>query len=1180
MTDTAGRPFTHLHVKSQFTLLGALGEPKEYAKAAAAAGMTHLALTDEMNMFGAVEFYKACKGEGIKPIMGAELIVSPGPRSEKNKARDNHRLVGIIRNEEGYVALNHLLSEGYLTGRHYVPRCDKDLLLEQKERIQAGLVLLSGDMRGEIPKLIARDQYDEAREVAIWYADLAGEGNFYLELMDLGWGAVAAGLGGEVDQRIVNEGLRKLSAETGIPMVASNNVHYPSQDRAYHHEALQCLGMTTTLTDEFRFRFPSDQFYLKSPDAMYALFEGDEAALANTQKIADRCDFHFTFDDYHFPIYPKLEGRTPVEALRELASEGLLPRLEVVEAHYEGEDWEAHKKVYYDRLEEELGIIEQMGFAAYFLIVYDFINWAKEEDIPVGPGRGSGAGSLVLFSLRITDIDPIPYGLLFERFLNPERVSMPDVDVDFCQDRRVEVINYVNEAYGGATRVTQIITFGKMLAKGVLRDVGRVMGLPFSEVDKVAKLIPDQLGIKLAEAVEQEPKLQALMDEDAQIARLVELGLGLEGTARHCSVHAAGVVIADDDLRQYCPLYKGAADKDPGVTQYDMKWAESIGLIKFDFLGLKTVTQIKNALDMARAVGKTDYDFFSFNNVPLDDPGVYKLLARGDTLGVFQLESSGMRELLRGLQPTRFEDIIAVAALYRPGPMGMGMHTVFVECKHGRQAVRYPHESLEPILNETYGVIVFQEQVMQIAQVMGGYSLGQADLLRRAMGKKKQEEMDKQRILFKDGARAKGISDDKADEVFDLMAEFAKYGFNKSHTAAYGLIAYQTAWIKHHLPAEFFASLSSIESSNTGKVLLAMDDARKHDIEVLPPDINESHLQFAVAGEKVRFGLGAVKGLGTSAIEAIMEAREAEGGSFSSLSHFIESVDITRINKSVLQALTKCGAFESLGFTRAEVFDSVERLIEYGKRKAEDAASGQVGLFGGGGGGSGAGSLNIPRRDEWPERVRLEKEKEAVGFYITGHPMAAYKAEIESFTTATTAQLGGLAKESEVRLAGIAAAQKVVITKKKGERMSFVQFEDQLGSVEVTVFPRTYAKSEMLLAQPDEPLLITAKVDDMSEDGQVKLIANKVEALADVRAELTREVRFEFKAAEATVENLEKLRTLIRKHPGQAKPTLMLKTGDEVDVLLTLPDGMTVGASRAFVSALEEAFPEPIASFR
>ncbi|MDP6945805.1 MAG: DNA polymerase III subunit alpha, partial [Myxococcota bacterium] len=513
---------------------------------------------------------------------------------------------------------------------------------------------------------------------------------------------------------------------------------------------------------------------------------------------------------------------------------------------------------------------------------------------------------------------------------------------------------------------------------------------------------------------------------------------------------AAGVVIADDDLRRYCPLYKGASDKDPGVTQFDMKWAESIGLIKFDFLGLKTVTQIKNALDMARGAGKTDYDFLGFNNVPLDDPAVYKLLARGDTLGVFQLESSGMRELLRGLQPTRFEDIIAVAALYRPGPMGMGMHTVFVECKHGRKRVTFPHPSLEPILRDTYGVIVFQEQVMQIAQVMGGYSLGQADLLRRAMGKKKQSEMDKQRVLFKEGAEKNGVSEAKADEVFDLMAEFAKYGFNKSHTAAYGLIAYQTAWIKHHLPAEFFASLLSIESSNTDKVLLYMDDARKHGVEVLPPDINESELEFAVAGDKVRFGLGAIKGLGESAVQGILEAR-GEAGRFESLAHFMDSVDITRLNKSVIEALTKCGAFESLGHSRAEVFDSVERLMEYGKRRAADRNSGQVGLFGGGGS-SGAGSLNIPPRAEWPERNRLEREKEAVGFYITGHPMTAYGAEIESFTTATVADLSGLAMESQVKVAGIAVAQKIVITKKKGQRMSFVQFEDQLGAVELTVF--------------------------------------------------------------------------------------------------------------------------------
>jgi DNA polymerase III subunit alpha len=1175
MTESTGRPFVHLHVKSQYSLLGALGSPADYVKLAKSQGMSHLALTDEMNLFGAVEFYKKATDAGVHPIVGAELIVAPGSRADGNRPRENTRLVALVRSPTGYVALNHLVSEGYLSGRHYVPRIDKELLTQHRDLIGEGLILLSGDLRSELARLLARDRWDDAERAAEWYRDIAGHGNYYLELMDLGWGAVAGGMGGEADQRVINDKLRELGRKLDIPLVVTNNVHYPKGELAFNHEVLLCLGMQNKVGDEFRFRFPSDQFFLKSPEQMYRLFEGDEEALANTVAIAERCSFDFDFETYHFPVYPHLEGRTPEAVLRDLTYEGLEPRLEVVKRRFDGDDWEAHEQVYKDRVEEELGIIEQMGFAAYFLIVYDFISWAKDNDIAVGPGRGSGAGSLVLYSLRITDIDPIPYDLLFERFLNPERVSMPDVDVDFCQDRRGEVIDYVNAAYGGETRVTQIITFGKMLAKGVLRDAGRVMGFSFGEVDKIAKLVPEKLGIKLHEAVAQEPKLRRLMAEDPKVDRLIRIALGLEGTARHASVHAAGVVIADDDLRRYCPLYKGAGDSDPGTTQFDMKWAEEIGLIKFDFLGLKTLTQIKNALDMARAAGKTKYDFFAFNDVPLDDAAVYSLLARGDTLGVFQLESSGMQELLRGLRPTCFEDIIAVAALYRPGPMGLGMHTAFVERKHGRERVIYPHNSLKPILETTHGVIVFQEQVMQIAQVMGGYSLGQADLLRRAMGKKKQEVMDEQRVIFKEGAAGQGIAERKADEVFDLMAEFAKYGFNKSHTAAYGLVAYQTAWIKHHLPAEFYASLLTIESANTDKVLLYMDDARRHSIKVLPPDVNESQRKFTVVGDNVRFGLTAVKGVGDSAIAAILEARD-KVGRFERLEDFLDNIDPRRVNKSVLEALIKCGAFWTLGYTRAELFDSVERMVEYMKRKASDRNSGQVGLFGGA---VPAGRLNIPSRPEWPERKRLAMEKEALGFYTTGHPMSSYEAEIETFSTHTTAQLPELRRETEVRLAGIAAARKIVTTKASGKKMAFVSFEDMLGSVELTVFPRLYAKTEELLDNSDEPLLVKAKIDDITEEGLVKLIADEVRSLAEVREAETSIVRFRFGVGEADETALQALGQLVEAHPGGARSKVVLATEHDTKVTIVLPERFHVRPSTEMMEAGELAFGRQITRF-
>jgi DNA polymerase-3 subunit alpha len=1159
-------PFAHLHLKSQFSLLSALGTPKAIVKRASALGMTHVALTDEMNLFGAVEFFTAAKKAGIKPIMGAELIVSPGPRTEKNKVRDNRRLVALIENEQGYVNLNFLLEGAYFGGRHFKPRVDMELLEAHHE----GLIFLSGDLRGEIPRLLARGRPEEAEEVARRYAGMFGEGNFFLELMDLGWGN-GGGLGDEADQYEINKGLRALSAKTGIPTVATNNVHYPTQDHAFLHEVLMCLGMSNTIQDEFRFRFPSDQFFMKSAAQMAALFDDDcdAEAIANTMRIADRCNFEFVFGEYRFPVYPHLEGRTPEQVLRDLSEKGLNTRLERVKLTATDRPWEEIEAEYRDRLEVELKIIVSMKFAAYFLIVYDFINWAREADIPVGPGRGSGAGSLVLYSLRITDIDPMPYALLFERFLNPERVSMPDVDVDFCQDRRGEVIDYVGEAYGGSTRVTQIITFGKMLAKGVLRDVGRVMGFTFAETDRIAKLVPDQLGITLPEAQKKEARLPKLMAEDPRVNRLIKIAEGLEGTTRHCSVHAAGVVIADDDLRKYCPLYKGAGDSDPGVTQFDMKWAEEIGLIKFDFLGLKTITQIKNALDMARADGKTDWSFFPFAEVPLDDEDVYRLLTRGDTLGVFQLESSGMRELLRALKPTQFEDIIAVAALYRPGPMGLGMHHTFVDCKHGRKRVTYPHEMLKPILSDTYGVIVFQEQVMQIAQVMGGYSLGQADILRRAMGKKKLELMAEHRVIFTKGATDQGVTEKVATDVFDLMAEFAKYGFNKSHTAAYGLIAYQTAWVKHHLPAYFYASLLTIESSNTDKVLLYVDDARRHKVEVLPPDVNESALQFRVIDEKVRFGLTAIKGVGDGAITTILAERES--GPFESVDDFLSRVDLDKVNKRVIEALIKCGAFDSMGRTRAALHASLERIVEYGRRKTRDRASGQVGLFGMLQGGATAGALHIPELPEWAERERLALEKEALGFYITGHPMGSFQAEVRRFSTHTSAGLAEKARElrggGEIKLAGVVASMKVVVTKAKGLRMSFVQFEDMVGSVEVTVFPKTFAKAEHLLVT-DQPLLLTAKLDEVTEEGQVKLLADDVALLSEIREQQTKEVRLKLPADAVDQSLMEALSSVVEANPGRAPVSILLTTESKVQVLMDLPREQTVRPSERFVEAV------------
>lgn len=1159
--------FVHLHVKSQFSLLSALGTPGELVARARALGYSALALTDEMNLFAAVEFAKECKDQGLRPIIGAELIVAPqDATTDRNKPRENHRLVALVEDERGYRSLNYLLTQAHLHGRYFVPRIDKPLLEAHHE----GLILLSGDLRGEVPRLLGQGRYDDAAAAATWFRDLMGPDHYFFELMDLGWGASNGGLGGEPDQREVNQRLRQLAAQLGIRCVVTNNVHYEQQKDAFPHEALLAIGMQNTLSDVGRFRFPSDQFYLKSPAEMAALFPDDDAARQATVEIAERCHFKFEMGKYRFPIYPRLDGRTPEDVLEALSWEGLQSRFETFRRSWPAEKldrWDHWERRYRERLEMELKVIRQMKFSAYFLIVYDFIRYAKENDIPVGPGRGSGAGSLCLYSLRITDIDPLPYNLLFERFLNPERISMPDVDVDFCQDRRGEVIQYVNREYGGETRVSQIITFGKMLAKGVLRDVGRVMGLTPQESDRLAKLVPEELGITLEQAEAKEPKFKEALDADPRLRRLFEIAKVLEGTTRHCSVHAAGVVLADDDLREYCPLYKGSADEDPVCTQYDMKWAEKIGLIKFDFLGLKTLTQVKHALDMARVTGRTEWTFSTFNDIPVDDPAVYRMLSRGDALGVFQLESSGMRELLRAMKPTTFEDIVAVAALYRPGPMGAGMHHTFVECKHGRTQVKYPHPSLVPVLKDTYGVIVYQEQVMQIAQVMGDYSLGEADLLRRAMGKKDAKEMAKQRDRFLQGTRAKGIGDENANEVFDLMAKFAEYGFNKSHTAAYGLIAYQTAWLKCHLAPEFFAALLTIESGSTDKVLLYLDDARKHGVEVLPPDVNESERAFTVVGGRVRFGLGAVKNVGESAIESILAARTA-GGRFVDLGDFVARVDLRRVNKRVLESLVKCGAFDSMGLSRAAILTQIDKVLEYGQNRAKDANSGQVGLFGAKA--KQVGVLRLQTMPEWPDNERLSTEKEALGFYISGHPMDAWGAEVRRFAPTTTAELAERKREDVVKLAGLPGAVKVIRTKAKNEEMAFVQFEDKVGSVEVTVFPRTWAEIGPLFAL-GEPLLLEAKIDDVAEDG-VKLLAEGAELLAQVRERDTKEVRFELRPEDADDAHLAGLRALLAKHPGQAEARILLQVAPEVRVRLHLGPTARVNPNGRFMHEAGELF--------
>ena len=1131
-------PFVHLHLHTQYSLLQSLIKSGPLVERVAELGMDAVAITDQTNMYGAVEFQAVARGAGVKPIFGAEVYLSPYGRTvRQGKRRDNFHLQLLIQDEIGYRNLCILLTRGYFEGFYHVPRIDHELLSEHCD----GLIAISSSMRGEVSALVQRGQREEALDATRYLARTFGEGRAYLELQDLGWEG----------QRECNAGVREVAAEIGVPLVVSNHAHYLRQGDAHPHEALLCLGGQQTLGDVGRFRFPSDQFYLKSPEQMWALFPDDPEALTATVDIAERCQFAFEDNPkYHFPVRPGTEGQDPSVELARIAGEGLEARLVAVRKRLGDEKFAEAEPVYRARLEEELGIIDGMGFSSYFLIVHDFVAYSKENDIPVGPGRGSGAGSLVLYSLRITEIDPIRFDLLFERFLNPERISMPDVDIDFCKDRREEVIRYVNEAYGGRDRVCQIITFGKMLAKAVIRDVGRVMGLTYGEVDTIAKMIPDQLGITLDEAIKVEPKLRDAARKDPRVDKLLAIAHHLEGNCRNAGVHAAGLVISDRDLNEYLPL---SVVSDTVTTQFDMKYAEKIGLIKFDFLGLKTLTQINEALRIARARGKTETTFLEFNEIELEDKATFQLLSRGDTLGVFQLESSGMRELVSTMRPSSFEDIIAAVALYRPGPMGMGMHTQYVERKNGRARVEYPHAGIKNLLRNTYGIIVYQEQVMQIAQQMAGYSLGMADQLRRAMGKKIVAEMEKHRVGFVEGAAERQVEGRKAEEVFDLLAEFAKYGFNKSHSAAYALIAYQTAYLKAHHTREFYASLLTIERSNTDKVLLYIDDARKHEIRVLPPDVNQSLWGFTVVDDGIRFGLSAVKNVGDTAVESVIEGRE-QVGRYESVDQFLENVDPKRVNKRVIESLIKCGAFDSLGHTRSSLFACLDALVETASRTAQDKAVGQESLFGG----QPAAGVQIPDLGEWPEKERLANEKEALGFFISGHPMDAYTEEVDRFANQDTTSLQQCKDGADVAIAGTLSGVQRKLNR-KGDPWTLARLEDMVGGVAIKFFAKANREYGDALVE-DVPLLVEGRAS-RGLDGSVELLGDKVRLLETVRQEGTRQMWLHLAADRVDEGNLDKLRTLLEASPGPCKTGLRLTVGGETTIDVNLPEPIQVAAT-------------------
>ncbi len=1154
--DDAG--FVHLHLHSQYSLLDGAVKIDDLIRRVKECGMPAVAVTDHGNMFGAKEFYLKAKAAGVKPIIGCEIYVAPGSRFDKSNARGSseasYHLVLLCQNLTGYRNLCYLVSMGFREGFYYKPRVDWELLKSHNE----GLIALSACLGGELPTLVSMNRREELLERARAISGIFDEGRFYLELQE----------NFLPEQEPVNRALVEVARELHLPLVATNDCHYLTREDAFAHEVLLCIQTGKTMDDPNRMRFSNEEFYVKTPSEMAELFKEYPEAIANTLRIAERCNLEFDFGTYHFPHFDTPPGESLDQMLARQSREGLEGRLADIRKIRPGFTAE-QEATYRERLETELKIISQMGFPGYFLIVADFINWAKDKNIPVGPGRGSAAGSLVAYAVRITDIDPMPYNLLFERFLNPERVSMPDIDVDFCIYGREEVIEYVREKYG-ADNVAQIITFGTMLAKGVIRDVGRALNMPYGEVDKIAKLVPD--GAKnLNEALVQEPRLKELLEREPKIRELFKIALSLEGLTRHASTHAAGVVVTPRPLTEYLPLYIDPKSQGQ-VTQYAMSYVEKIGLVKFDFLGLKTLTVIDNAVRLIREGKDPDFDLRLVRD---DDPETYRLLAEGKTTGVFQLESSGMKEYLGKLKPTCFEDLIAMVALYRPGPLGSGMVDTFIQRKHGLEKIVYDFPQLEPILKDTYGVIVYQEQVMLIAQVLGSYTLGGADLLRRAMGKKKPEEMAKEREKFLQGAKENGLDLKKAGAVFDLMEKFAEYGFNKSHSAAYALVAYQTAYLKAHYPVEFMAALLTEDMENTDKVVKNINEVRSMGISVLPPDINASDRSFTVHDKSIRFGMGAVKGVGGAALEAIVEARGEEV--FSSFYDVCERVDLRRVNKKVVEALVKCGAFDSLGGKRAQYIEALEDAMEVGQRVQREKAQGQESLFGSAEivSHSGNGHGKLPEIEEWPENIRLTFEKEALGFYITGHPLARHREAMERFATCPAAELIERQDKEEVKVCGIVAGLKELTTK-KGDRMAFATLEDLTGFVEVVIFPEVYRACVDLL-KSEEPVLVAGALDVGEE--ACKLLANEIVPLREAKEKLTKRVHFRLSAPDADPRRLRSLKDLMRRHRGGCEAWLHLVNPQRTETVIALPKDIRVAATDQIMDDAEKLFGYHVVTF-
>ena len=1139
------RPFVHLHCHTDYSLLDGACDISKLMSVVKRQNMPAVAMTDHGNLFGAVEFYSEAHANGVQPIIGCEVYVSQqGHKTRSDTDRYNH-LVLLCENQEGYRNLIQLVSTGYVDGFYYKPRVDKELLA----RHSGGLIAMSACLRGDINETILADRYNDAKRLANEYTDIFGRNNFYLEMQDHG-----------LDQdKILLPQVVRLSQDIDLPLVVTNDAHYLEFDDVRAHEILLCIQTGKTMSDPNRMRFSTPDFYVKSRTEMMKLFGEVEHALDRTWDIAQRCHVKLEKIKDPFPKFEVPQAHSADTYFAQIAREGFDKRRTRLEALRQQGRLKHDIPEYIDRLEREITMIQQMQFPGYFLIVWDFIRYAKSRGIPVGPGRGSAAGSLVSYAMEITDVDPLEYGLLFERFLNPERISMPDIDIDFCTNRRGEVIQYVTEKYG-REQVAQIITFGTLATKAAIKDVGRVLDMSFSDVDRISKLVPKQLNIKLAKAVE-DPELKALAARDSQVKEVLDVAVRLEGMARNAGMHAAGVVISSVPLREFVPIY--VTNKQELVTQYDMVGLEKLGLLKMDFLGLTTLTIVNEALNL---IERYRGEKVVLEDLALDDRQTYtKIFHNGFTSGVFQFESTGMQDILRRYQPDRVEDLCALNALYRPGPIQGGMIPDFIDRKHGRKPIVYDVPELEQVLSETYGVILYQEQVMQISNLLAGYSLGDADILRRAMGKKKLEEMAQQRERFITGATGKGYPPKKIAKIFDLMEQFAGYGFNKSHSAAYAYLAYITAYLKAHYSVEFMSALLTSESGNTDKVVKYINECREMGIGVLPPDANQSGLNFTPDGDAIRFGLGAVKNVGQGAVEAIVAAREQDGP-FDSIYCFCERVNMGAVNRRVLESLIKAGAFDSFGGNRAQLNEALDRALETGLRANRDRALGQHGLFGGLDlGDSHKPEITLARLPDWTMEQKLAGEKEVLGIYVSGHPLDRYRDKVADLATHYTDKLEELEKGAPIALCGILTC----ITRKTnrdGKYWASCKFDDGRGSCEAMVFANRY---EELLSCLKEDSAVFIRASALPEEGApTKVSIQEMTPLEDARVNLPSliSIRFWLKD-DASHDKVNALNDLFGRKTGSTEVRLRLEKPRDFSVILDVTT--KVRPDREFRAELE-----------